>query len=290
MFTTLPLAPDEIDLDLFLSPPHEALSIASKEAYKGDRAEYAAFCRENGLALGDTSSLEAFKEDLLSRSLKANTVNRKLAAVKSGLIGYLVSRQGKNKEEVFKQLYKCVHSVKKSHGDRQVRPESILTEEEIEALIAAADSKTARMIRFLALTGCRVSEMVNVKLADIEETSHGSKAIRIMGKGSKERTVYISEGDYQNIRETFDGKTFLFETIHGNRYSRENITKKLGDLSERILGKHVYSHLLRHSFATNMIRKTHKIQATSAYLGHSSVSTTLSMYTHEVLTLGDLGI
>ena len=111
-----------------------------------------------------------------------------------------------------------------------------------------------------------------------------------MGKGHKSRTVLISKPDFETIQSTFMGKTFLFETIHGNPYNRTNITKSLGNISKRVLGKHVYAHLLRHSFATNMIKKTRKVQAVSEYLGHSDVATTLSMYTHETLSLAELEV
>ena len=72
--------------------------------------------------------------------------------------------------------------------------------------------------------------------------------------------------------------------------TRTNVAKSLGELSERVLGRHVNAHLFRHSFGTNMIKKTRKIQATSEYLGHSNVAKTLSMYTHESLSLDELAI
>jgi integrase len=65
-------------------------------------------------------------------------------------------------------------------------------------------------------------------------------------------------------------------------------SKRIASLAESILGKHISAHSLRHSFATNMIRKTNKIVATSEYLGHSSTTMTLDMYVHEVFSLSEL--
>jgi integrase/recombinase XerD len=276
--------PDEA---LFVAPPGENLSAASLEAYRSDRVGYLAFCRDLGIALGDTSSLEAYRDALIVASLKPATVNRKLYGIKTGLVGYLTTTFGKEKAEVLKLAYRSVKAVKLSKNEKSVRPEAILTEDEIENLISAADSKTALIILFLSKTGCRISEALNLKLGDIVETDDAVE-LTVLGKGFKARTVFLSKPDYQTIRETFNGKTYLFETIHGNRYDAANITKKIGKLSKAVLGKHASAHTFRHSFATNKIRETRKIQAVSQYLGHASVSITLDMYTHETLSLDEL--
>jgi integrase/recombinase XerD len=287
---TLPTLPEpSFDSTLFLSPPSEILSGSSKASYRSDRKAYLEFCSRKELAVGDVASLEAYRDFLLEGSVKASTVNRKLCAIKKGLVGYLVAVHGKDKEEVFRNLYKSVHQVKISKGEKVVRPESIITEEEIQRLIDATDAKFALMINFLAKTGCRVSEMVNVKLDDTKRVGEVVE-VSVMGKGSKARTVYISVADLEAILAAYKGTLYLFETPHGNPYDRTFITKKLGKLSEKVLGKHIYSHLLRHSFATNMIKKTRKIQAVSEYLGHSDVAITLSMYSHETLTLDELKV
>lgn len=274
-------------IHLFLDPPSENLSPCSKNAYRTDREAYLAFCTTEGISIGDTTSLEAYKGHLEASSLKPATINRKLCGIKKGLVGYLVAIGGRDKEEIARQLYRSVHQIRISKGEKSVRPESILTDEEIEKLIRRADPRTALIIRFLSKTGCRVSELVGITVADVRVLD-GAVEVSVMGKGHKARTVYISLEDLDAIRTTIDGKKYLFETIHGNQYDRTSITKNLGSLSRRVLGKHLYAHLLRHSFATKMIAKTRKIQAVSEYLGHADVATTLSMYTHETLTLGEL--
>ena len=128
---------------------------------------------------------------------------------------------------------------------------------------------------------------MNITLGDVKENDDAVE-ISVVGKGQKGRTVYLAKADLLRMQQTFKGKKYLFETIHGNRYDQVNVTKKIGKLSESILGKHISAHTLRHSFATNMIRKTRKIQATSEYLGHSSTAITLDMYTHETLSLDEL--
>jgi integrase len=223
---TLPaLAVNEVDL--FLNPPFESLSAASHNAYKGDREAYLGFCRERGLSIGDPDSLEAYKSLLLESSVKPTTVNRKLCGIKAGLVGFLSASYGKEKAEVLRNAYRVVKGVKLSKNERAVRPENVLSEDEIERLIQAADPKTALIIRFLSKTGTRISEALNITLDDIKETDDAMK-ITVIGKGTKSRTIYLSKQDYVSIRDTFKGEGHLFETIHGNRYDKVNLTKKIG--------------------------------------------------------------
>jgi len=274
---------------LFLDPPANDLSKASNSAYRGDREAYLGFCHVKGMAVGDVASLEAYKAFLLGSGMKAKSINRKLCGIKKGLVAYLVALKGREGEEIYRNLYKSVHQVKVSKGEGVVRPESILSEDEIATLINAADQKLAQVIRFLSQTGCRISEVLGIKLTGIVVKDEVA-VIQVLGKGSKVRTVYISLNDLKTIKATFKGTTFLFETIHGNAYDRTNVTKAISSLSRRVIGKRVYSHIFRHSFATNMIKKTRKVQAVSQYLGHSDVGITLSMYTHETLSLADLNV
>ena len=112
--------------------------------------------------------------------------------------------------------------------------------------------------------------------------------IRIMGKGRKERELLLPGTLYRSIRETFNGKTWLFETQTGQPYSRAYIGKQIATLGHRILGRRISPHQFRHGWATAMIRRTQKIEAVSRYLGHSSVQITLDTYTHQTLTETEL--
>ena len=271
---------------LFLSPPSEKLSTASCTAYHSDRVGYLEFCHDKGLALGDTSSLEDYRDSLIDAYLKPTTINRKLYGIKKGLVGYVTATLGKEKAEVLKLAYRSVKAVKLSKNQKAVRNESVLSADEILKLIASADSKTSLIILFLSKTGCRIAEALNLTMRDIVETDDAVK-FTVIGKGKKARTVFLSKDDYQMIRDTFKGRKYLFETMHGNPYDKANTTKKIGKLSKAVLGRHASAHTFRHSFATLKIQETRKIQAVSEYLGHSSVSITLDMYVHENLTLAE---
>jgi integrase len=84
------------------------------------------------------------------------------------LVSYIVATKGREAEAFAKNLYKSVHLIRTGTGEKVVRPEDILLVVEIECLIESARPKLGLMIKFIARTGCRISEMLNVKLADIK--------------------------------------------------------------------------------------------------------------------------
>lgn len=109
-----------------------------------------------------------------------------------------------------------------------------------------------------------------------------------MGKGKKERYVWIPLVLCRRILATFGGTVYLFETSAGKPYSRSYVSNQIAKLGRAILGRRISAHTFRHSFATRKIKETAKIQAVSEYLGHSSVAITLSLYCHEELSEEDL--
>ena len=192
------------DTALFLDPPSERLASSSKGAYKSDRAAYLEWCDEQGLSIGDPSSLDVYRDDLTAHGLRPASINRKLSAVKSGLFGFLVSTYGKERAELLKPIYKSVKPIKQSKNEKVIRTEKILTRQEVDALIAAADPRTALIIQFLFKTGCRISEALNVTLTDIKETNGEAVEIGILGKGSKGRRIFISVEELTSILREFD--------------------------------------------------------------------------------------
>src|SRR5208337_2318353 len=126
--------------------PSERLSLSSKGAYRSDREAYLKWCDEQGLSIGDPASLEAYRDFLTANSLRPATINRKLSAVKAGLVGYLISTYGKEKAELLKPIYKSVKPIKQSRNEKVIRSEKMLDKQEIEKLIGAADQRTSLII------------------------------------------------------------------------------------------------------------------------------------------------
>ena len=166
--------------------------------------------------------------------------------------------------------------------------DKIISALEYERLLQGARSDRQRMfMMFLWVTGCRISEMLGVKLTHCE--IQGDRVhIRVLGKGKKERYVWIPVVLYRRIVSTFDGDTWLFETRNAKPYNRSYVSNQISKLGRHILDRRISAHTFRHSFATRKIKETGKIQAVSEYLGHSSVAITLNLYCHDELTGEDL--
>jgi len=138
------------------------------------------------------------------------------------------------------------------------------------------------IIEMLYATGVRVSELVNIKINDID---FNNKRIIVCGKGNKERIVYYGDYAEEVLYEYLDSRehnkeNYLFVnnrndklTERGVRYIIERI---MSDLS---IKTHVTPHVLRHTFATNMLNNGCDIKVVQELLGHSSLKTT-EVYTH----------
>ena len=138
----------------------------------------------------------------------------------------------------------------------------------------------------LYATGVRVSELVNIKLKDIDKYNN---SIKIMGKGNKERIVYFCSF-CENSLEIYlnDGRRklntknseYLFLNKNGYRLSDRMIRNILDDLFIKSgIDKHISPHMVRHTFATDMLNSGADLMTVKELLGHENIDTT-SIYTH----------
>lgn len=191
-------------------------------------------------------------------------------------------------------------TIKVAKIERTIHSEMILSEIEISKLIKGTlkiDAKGwthgnkrkryALLIESLAITGLRISELINIKLKDCKNVN-GIVYIKIMGKGSKPRRVFIPEKLFENIKLEFNSKDFLYTSVQGKRYNRALIYQEIRDLGIRILNREIGLHTFRHSFATREIKKRGSVKAVQKYLGHSSSAITEQMYNHDEITPEEL--
>ena len=158
-----------------------------------------------------------------------------------------------------------------------------LTHDEVALLIDGATDTLGLIVEFFYNTGVRVSEGLNVKRSDCRLTRDGI-AIKVKGKGNKNRTVLVQRNLYKQILDVFGShrKDFIFHNPHrikGN-YSRQWFEKRLAALGKKELGRHVWPHILRHSAAMGRIRQGWNVSEVSAWLGHASVTITTQIYLH----------
>lgn len=169
----------------------------------------------------------------------------------------------------------------------------VLSVEEVDRLLAAPDVRIPRglrdaaMIETLYATGLRVSELVSLKLADV---NLDAGFITTVGKGKKQRVVPLGEVACERVREYLAevrpaldrgrGLAALFLTNRDGPMTRQGFWKLLkGYAFTAGIHKPLSPHKLRHSFATHLLENGADLRAVQAMLGHADVGTT-QIYTH----------
>ena len=167
-----------------------------------------------------------------------------------------------------------------------------LTEEEVDKLLniplkTAYDYRNKAMLELLYATGIRVSELINLKFVNLELQDD---FIRVMGKGSKERIIPMSNISKKYLIEYIEiyrktllkskDSEYLFINNQGNVISRVGFFKIIKKLClENNISKNVSPHILRHSFATHLLAHGADLRVIQELLGHSDISTT-QIYAH----------
>jgi integrase/recombinase XerD len=166
-----------------------------------------------------------------------------------------------------------------------------LTQEEVDKLLEKPDMnddagvRDRAMLELLYATGLRVSELVSLRMADVELEA-GS--LSCFGKGSKQRRIPIGRSSIRFLKNYFaarqrmlDGNRsdLLFVERNGNPITRQKFWKIITRYGESAGLGHVTPHMLRHSFATALIENGADLRSVQMMLGHSNINTT-QVYTH----------
>jgi len=158
----------------------------------------------------------------------------------------------------------------------------MLSKTEVKKLFSKVDNpKHKLMLQLCYGMGLRVSEVVNLKIADID-SQH--KIVRIeQAKGKKDRIVVLPESilvDMRNYYLQYRPETFLFEGQYGDAYSVRSLQAVFKNAMIKAgINKKVGIHGLRHSFATHLLETGTDIRFIQELLGHNSIKTT-QIYTH----------
>lgn len=160
--------------------------------------------------------------------------------------------------------------------------EPIFSKREEEKLYLSCDNLRDRaMLEFFIATGCRVSEVCNLKLEDIDVST---KAIRIVGKGNKLRTVYANEKALTHLERYLSERDYESEYVFTGlrkpyaKMSPSGVESQMKAIGQRAKVKSVHPHRFRATFCTRMIDKGIPLHVVQKLMGHSSVDTTMTYY------------
>ena len=214
---------------------------------------------------------------LFQSKLKSSSVNRKISSLKA-LYLYLVKKNIVNTSPVNeivtpKQEKYLPMSMSEDEVDRLLESPDINIEIEI---------RDKAMIELLYATGMRISELLNLKIIDMDTQRC---VVKVIGKGSKERLIPFGESaleainNYLAVRKKSTSKE-VFLSNRGTKLSRVAFWKRIKIYLIRTnLKESISPHTLRHAFATHLLNRGADLRSVQLLLGHSDLSTT-QIYTH----------
>lgn len=214
---------------------------------------------------------------LFESKLKSSSVNRKISSLKA-LYLYLIKKNIINNSPVSEIV---------TPKQEKYLPIS-MSEDEVDKLLASPDLsieievRDKAMIEMLYATGMRISELLNLKIIDMDINRC---VVKVLGKGSKERLIPFGESalealnSYFSVRKNSTSKE-VFLSNRGSKLSRVAFWKRIKIyLSRANLKESISPHTLRHAFATHLLNRGADLRSVQLLLGHSDLSTT-QIYTH----------
>ncbi|NSG58726.1 tyrosine-type recombinase/integrase [Anaerostipes hadrus] len=211
--------------------------------------------------------LYAYKQ---SRGISNISLNNKRSAI-SSFFSWLA-----DEEYIDKDPTRKVKKIKVTKKKKKA-----FTSDELERMrIACTDIRDRALIEMLACTGCRVSELSNINLNDIDFTR---KKVRIIGKGDKERTVFISDqamiylNRYLETRQDNNISLFVSKRYPYDRLRKDGIERIVRDLG-RSCNVYAHPHKFRRTLCTQLIKRGMPIQNVAILLGHADINMTAGTY------------
>jgi integrase/recombinase XerD len=263
----------------------KGLSRATLASYSADVVRYRDFLDQNSV-------------DRISETDRPLILKHLISLRKSGLgarsrARHLVSLRGLYRFAVQEKYLKHDPSKLVDLPKLSLKLPDVLAVDEVSQLLNSPDTTTplgardAAMLELLYAAGLRVSELVNLKLQDINLEAG---FVRVFGKGSKERVVPIGLPAQKKIAFYIEGarkaalkkrlSPYLFIGRAGKPLTRQGFWKLLRRYADQArIHKKISPHSLRHSFATHLLEGGADLRAVQVMLGHVDISTT-QIYTH----------
>ena len=253
------------------------------KSYYDDLIEYNEFLGNNfcDIISIDNDITNKYMKYLYERDITKNSISRKLSSIR-GLYNYLV-----REEIVIDNFFNKIINPKK-----ELYLPKFLKQSELDKLFSVCNDndyinqRDSLIIELLYATGIRVSELVNIRLKDIDRSE---KVIKVLGKGNKERIVlynnhtsdildiYLNDG-YNEFNKKNSG--YLILNKNGDSLSERYVRVIIDKLVRKAgLDIKISPHTIRHTFATDMLEEGADLMTVKELLGHESLNTT-SIYTH----------
>ena len=292
-----------VDAFLDMLTTERGAAMNTRQAYWRDLADVSLYLRgERNTDINDASTedLKAYIEHLSNKihvkgenkaQIAVRTVARRLSAMRQ-FYRYMISENMRSDDPT---------STIESPKQGRTLPKTLSEEEVAQLIKTAGESGGADSIRLVCLlemlyaTGLRVSELVSLPMSAVSESV---EFLTVAGKGGKDRMIPLSEPaqkavkNYLSVRPQFIGvenkeaqekSVFPSKTSESGHLTRQRFAQLLKDLARdaEVEEARVSPHILRHAFATHLLKRGADLRSVQKMLGHADIATT-QIYTHVV--------
>ncbi len=252
------------------------------DAYRRDLTRFHRYLDNTG-SPATGSTIRAFLAHLAEQGRSPASIARALSSIKAyfRFVSGEEAGEGPNPAELLESPKPARHLPQ------------VISMQQVETLLAGPSAETPlglrdrAMLELLYATGLRVSELVSLKITDL---NLDAGFLRTLGKGSKERVVPIGSVALKAVRHYLDAArpafikgvppVELFLTRLGRKMTRQGFWKTLKTYALKAgIGPDLSPHSLRHAFATHLLERGADLRAVQEMLGHADISTT-QIYTH----------
>ena len=268
----------QINLFLDFLSNDKKVSSNTLQSYKRDILQYQAYIDKNRLNYlkMDDEQIDKYLKSLSKANKKPSTISRNLATIRAFYVFLM-----KNKK-IKKDPTAGVHSPKV-----EKKVPSVLTAEEVELLLeqpSSVDLKGIRdkaMLEFAYATGMRVTEIISLNIEDVNL----KEGYVVCNSKNKKRNIPLGSMSLNALKDyieksrpiliKIEEENALFVNVNGRRLTRQGFWKIVKYYQEQAnITKDITPHVLRHSFATHLLRNGADLKSIQAMLGHSDISST----------------
>ena len=258
----------------------KGLSENTVEAYKNDLSSFFDFCVTRGASeinKIERSDINSYIMKLREKKYSPSSVVRKIASLRGFFKWFCANEYSDKNPTLTLERPKLPQRLPK-----------VMTVDELNAILNSdLNAEESVIVELLYGCGLRVSELVNLKISNIDIKS---RYVKCYGKGSKERIVPFGKKALAAVQKYYKYRQnllleknikdykYLFIRKDGHRLTRQDVYNFIREQGKRI-HKHITPHTLRHSFATHLLENGADLRVVQELLGHSDVATT-QLYTH----------
>ncbi|MBV9763332.1 MAG: site-specific tyrosine recombinase XerD [Acidobacteriaceae bacterium] len=262
----------------------KGLAKNSLDSYRLDLARFGDFLKARGLDLQEVTldTLRGYLDHLRTSGLSNRSISRQVTTLR-GFFGFLLEEEEISANPAELLVAPKIGSSLPKYLDYRSVNELLQTPKEV----TATGLRDRAMLELLYATGLRVSELIKVRVSDLEEFEG---TVRAMGKGSKQRLVPIGKAALESVEryrkelrpQLLKGRVspYLFVTARGTAMSRQGFWKLLRNHGKSAgIFRNLSPHVLRHTFATHLLEGGADLRSVQSMLGHADIGTT-QIYTH----------